>query len=58
MRLSPLLTTITALLFSVVLLTTVWLWLRPSGQILRMADFGLDTLSPNADGINDVTKIS
>ncbi len=57
MHLSPLRTTIAALLTSAVLLGGGWLWLRPAGPLLRAAEFGLQTLSPNADGLNDVTRI-
>jgi hypothetical protein len=58
MRLSPLRTTIAALLASAVLLAAGWLWLRPAGPLLRAAEFGLDALSPNADGVRDVTRIT
>ena len=57
MRLSPLLTSITALLTSTVLLAAGWLWLRPPGNLLTAAEFSLRSLSPNADGLNDVTRI-
>ncbi len=32
--------------------------MRPPGPLLRTAEFGLNALSPNADGVNDVTRIS
>ena len=57
MRLPPLLTSITALLASTVLIAAGWLWLRPGGNLLTAAEFALESLSPNADGLNDVTRI-
>ena len=58
MSLSSLRTTTAALITSTVLLAAGWLWLRPAGPLLRAAQFGLSNLSPNADGLNDVTRIS
>ena len=58
MRLSPIRTTIAALLATAILLAAGWLWLRPPGTLLRTAAFEINTLSPNADGVNDVTQIS
>jgi hypothetical protein len=46
------------MLASTVLLAAGWLWLRPAGPLLRAAEFGLDALSPNADGVRDVTRIT
>ena len=57
MRLSPWRITIIAIIVAAVLIGTGWLALRPSGPLLAEASFGLDTISPNADGIDDITQI-
>lgn len=39
------------------LLLAVWLVLRPAGAALRSAEFSSATLSPDADGLDDVLRI-
>ena len=57
MRIPPRLTIIFALVCFVALIVVAWALLRPSGPLLLGADFGLSVISPNADGLNDVTRI-
>ncbi len=57
MRLSPVITTITALLLAATLLLVGWLFLRPSGPLLPEATFSHETLTPNADGLDDIARI-
>ena len=39
------------------LLLAVWLVLRPAGAALRSAEFSSATLTPDADGLDDVLRI-
>ena len=57
MRLSLPLTTLTAIVVVGLILAGAWLILRPSGPPLQEAAFSLSTITPNADGDADVTRI-
>lgn len=57
-RLSLLLTALIALALTALLLGAAWVVLVPSGPALSAATFGYATLSPNADGVQDVVQIS
>ena len=57
MRISPRLTIAIAALSFTVIVVVSWATLRPAGPLLREAEFGLPVISPNADGLNDVTRI-
>ena len=46
-----------ALVVALVLLGVGYLALRPAGPLLREAQFSLTTISPNADGLDDITRI-
>lgn len=52
------LTLTVALVLTGAALAAAWLWLRPSGPPLAAASLSLDSLSPNADGREDVTRIT
>lgn len=57
MRISPRLTiAVSVLTFACISLVT-WAVLKPKGPLLRESEFGLLTISPNADGLDDVTRI-
>jgi hypothetical protein len=57
MRLSPWLTTLTALVCAALLLAGAWWVLNPGGPPLQSASFSLATITPNADGHTDATRI-
>lgn len=57
MSISSRLTISVALLTFIALIVVAWAVLRPSGPLLIEADFGLSVISPNADGLNDVTRV-
>lgn len=57
MRIHPRLTIYVAVLAFATLIGAAWVWMRPSGPLLREASFGLPVISPNADGVDDVTRI-
>lgn len=58
MRLPIWLTALTALLTAGAALVVAWFMLRPSGRVIDFAEFSPATLSPNADGVDDVTRIT
>jgi hypothetical protein len=56
---SPILQTLlVALVLTAVLLAGAWVILSPGGPALMKASFSLPAISPNADGNQDVTRIS
>lgn len=55
MRISPRITSAFALIAFAAIIGVAWLALRPAGPLLRSASFGAAVISPNADGIADVT---
>lgn len=57
MRLSIWITLTVALLVTGLALAAAWAFLRPSGPPLVSATFSLATITPNADGTTDVTRI-
>jgi hypothetical protein len=58
MRLSVWVTTLVAVGVTAGLLVGAWLVLRPGGPALATARFSLAAISPNADGDQDVTRIT
>ena len=58
MRLNPILTTLTALVGLAVALAVAAFFIRPAGPVLESAEFSLDTISPNADGLTGITRIT
>ena len=58
MRLPILPTLLTALLVTALLLAGAWFVLQPGGPALTAASFSLKAITPNADGDQDVTRIS
>lgn len=58
MQLSPLRTTLVATFTTICLLFVAWLLLTPDGPLLSKANFEHDTISPNADNVYDVTRIT
>ncbi|HCU79781.1 MAG TPA: hypothetical protein DGN60_01305, partial [Chloroflexi bacterium] len=58
MQLYPLRTTLVATLTTVCLLFVAWLFLKPGDALLRDANFEYEVISPNADNIYDVTKVT
>ncbi len=58
MRLPILPTVLTALLVAALLLGGAWLVLHPGGPALTAAAFSLKAITPNADGRQDVTRLS
>lgn len=58
MRLRILPTLLTALLLTALLLAGAWFFLSPSGPALTAASFSLAAITPNADGSQDVSRIS
>jgi len=58
MRLPILPIIITAVLLTALLLAGAWLLLGPHGAALARASYSLAAISPNADGNQDVTRIS
>lgn len=57
MRLSPLLTITITILLAAGVLGAAWFFLRPAGPLLRSAEVSPTALTPNADGVSDVTRI-
>src|SRR5574337_1027274 len=57
MRLNPLITSLLALLILALLLGLAWIVLSPKGQLITEAAFSLKTISPNADGVDDIARI-
>lgn len=58
MRIPRILTIIASLVVLVVILTVAYLVSRPSGPAITDARFGSQSISPNADGDNDITLVS
>ena len=58
MQLSPLRTTLVATFTTICLLFVAWLLLTPDGPLLSNANFEHDTISPNADNVYDVTRVT
>lgn len=58
MRLNPTLTTLTAIAAAAVLLGAAWAVLRPAGPVLVSAELSLNAISPDADGIDDIARIT
>src|SRR3972149_8626636 len=58
MRLNPIATTLIALITLAALLGLASAFLRPAGPIVASAVFSHDTISPNADGIDDIARIT
>ena len=58
MQPSPLRTTLVATFTTVFLLFVTWIFLRPDGSLLSYADFEYEVISPNADNIYDVTRVT
>ncbi len=58
MRLNPITTILIAIVLLAALLGAAWLALSPGGPVLASGSFGLRTLSPNADGLDDITPIT
>ncbi len=58
MRLPTLTIIVTAVIVTALLLGGAWLLLGPQGPALTQASFSLSAISPNADGVQDVTRIS
>jgi len=57
MRITARLTIPAALTAFALLAATAWFILRPAGPLLRAASFGVAAISPNADGVADITTI-
>jgi hypothetical protein len=57
MRFSALLTSVIAVLLTGLLLLGAWMLFRPSGPPLMAASLSLSSITPNADGKEDVTRI-
>ena len=58
MQLSPLRTTLVATFTTVCLLFVAWILLKPDDTLLSDANFEYEVISPNADNIYDVTKVT
>ncbi len=58
MQLSPLRTTLVATFTTVCLLFATWILLKPDGPLLSYANFEYEVISPNADNIYDVTRVT
>ncbi len=58
MRLNPLVTTLIAVALLAAMLGAAWIVLRPAGPALVSAEFGLSAISPNADGLEDITLVT
>jgi hypothetical protein len=58
MRLNPILTILAAVVAAAILLGAAWVALQPSGPLIESAEFSLSTITPNADGAEDVTRIT
>ncbi len=58
MRINPIMTIITAAAVLAALLGVAWAVLRPAGPALVSAEFGLSAISPNADGLDDITLVA
>ncbi|MBM4421890.1 MAG: hypothetical protein FJ030_00695 [Chloroflexi bacterium] len=58
MRLNPALTITIAVVAAAVLLGAAWVILKPAGPALASAEFSLSAISPNADGLDDITRIT
>ena len=58
MQLSPLRTTLVATFTTVCLLFATWILLRSDGPLLSYANFEYEVISPNADNIYDVTRVT
>src|SRR5574341_381412 len=58
MRINPILTTLAAVVVLAALLGAAALFLQPAGPVLESAEFSLDSISPNADGKEDVLRIT
>ena len=58
MRLNPWLTIFLSFVLGGAVLGGAWLALHPSGPALQSASFSFDSLTPNADGARDVTRIT
>ena len=58
MQLFPLRTTLVATFTTACLLFVAWIVLSPDGPLLSDANFEHDSISPNADNLYDVTKVT
>ncbi len=58
MRLNPIITTLIAIVLLAAMLGAASLALSPSGPVLASGSFSQRTLSPNADGLDDITPIT
>ncbi len=58
MRIPRALTVAISLAGVLILLAVGYLVTRPTGSVIAEADFGLGTISPNADGVDDLTQIT
>ena len=58
MQLSPLRTTLVAIFTTACLLFVAWMLLTPDGSLLSNANFEHDSISPNADNVYDVTRVT
>jgi hypothetical protein len=58
MRLSLWLTILVAVSVTALALAAAWVVLNPFGPPLESASFSLETLTPNADGVTDVTRLT
>lgn len=58
MRISRLLTIALSLIGLAIIIATVYGAMNIDRSLVKEADFGLDTITPNADGDRDVTRIS
>lgn len=58
MRRTLWITVATAVAVTVIALAIAWVTLRPSGPPLESAAFSLTEITPNADGISDVTRLT
>jgi hypothetical protein len=58
MRLNPYFTTLIAVVVVAALLGAAWVVLRPAGPLVESAEFSHQTISPNADGVDDIARIT
>lgn len=58
MRLNPLATSTVAVILSAALISLAWMRLRPAGPLIVSAEFSRNAISPNADGVDDLARIT
>lgn len=58
MRLNPILTILAAVVIATALLGLARVVLQPAGPIIESAEFSHTTISPNADGVDDLARIT